>query len=193
MPAVAAAQRERTIPEIGKLRNGSTGHGDDLAHPAQIGVAHRNRAATPLAPCIGLDEGEVRIPSDIDPRQRRAGRCEKGGHLHLVALKQHHLDVEMRFLVKVMPHALPDRNHLRIICDGTYPDRPAHVASRSTLEIQMRSEQRYSQNGLADEVAQNIARRRHHCARMGIAEQSLDGRQGAWKTRRRHTPASPPT
>lgn len=37
------------------------------------------------------------------------------------------------------------------------------------------SEQRYSQNGFADEVAQNIARRRHDGARMGIAEQSLDG------------------
>src|SRR5205823_12681145 len=37
-----------------------------------------------------------------------------------------------------------------------------------------RSEQRYSQNGFADEFAQNVARRRHNGARMGIAEQSLD-------------------
>src|SRR5258705_7012117 len=40
-----------------------------------------------------------------------------------------------------------------------------------------RSEQRYSQNGLADEFAQNVARRRHNSARMGIAEQSLTCRR----------------
>ena len=51
---------------------------------------------------------------------------------------------------------LPDADHLRIICDGAHPDRPAHDCSCFS-----RSEQRYSQNGFADEFAQNIARRRH--------------------------------
>ena len=37
------------------------------------------------------------------------------------------------------------------------------------------SEQRHSQHRLADEFAQHVARRRHHSARMGIAEQALDG------------------
>src|SRR6266700_6903536 len=36
-------------------------------------------------------------------------------------------------------------------------------------------EQRYSQNSLADELAQNVARRGHHGAGVGVAEQTLDG------------------
>src|SRR5215216_2535376 len=63
---------------------------------------------------------------------------------------------------------------------GSYATAPTQIVRLMLLLAlrlkSMRSEQRYSQNGLADEVAQNIARRRHHCARMGIAEQSLDGK-----------------
>src|SRR5436305_2720573 len=125
MAAVAAAERERAVLEIGKLRYRSPGDGDDLGHPAHIRIAHGDRSATVVAPGIGLDKSEVRIPADVDARQRRAGRGEEGFDLRLVALKQHYFDGKTRFLVKVPPHALPDTDYLRIICDGTHPDRPA--------------------------------------------------------------------
>ena len=207
MAAVAAAEGQGAVLEIGKHGHRPAGDRDDLGRPAHVRIAHRDRPATVVAPGIGLDKGEVRIPSDVDARQRLAGHGEEGGDLRLVALKQHHLDRQARFLVKVSSHALPDTDHLRIVCDGTYPDRPAHDCfSPVTLDIQMRSirlpsaakrrsalasEQRYSQDWLADELAQNVARRRHHSARMGIAEQPLDGHD-AWKTPRLRTPASPP-
>src|SRR5713226_9580980 len=53
-------------------------------------------------------------------------------------------------------------------CDRSRSERDANVGIGAL-------EQRYSQNGLADELAQNIARRGHHSACMGVAEQSLDG------------------
>src|SRR6476646_3066826 len=49
--------------------------------------------------------------------------------------------------------------------------RPSAAKNRSAIQ----SEQRNSQNGFADEFAQNIARRRHDGARLRVAEQSLDG------------------
>src|SRR5262249_33298428 len=51
----------------------------------------------------------------------------------------------------------------------------SHFAAPPSGAALSPSEQRYSQDGFADEVAQNVARGRHHSARMGIAEQSLDG------------------
>ena len=126
MTAVAAAEGQGAVFEIGKRSDRPTGDGDDLGRPADIRIAHRDRPATAVAPSIGLDKGEVGIPSDVDPRQRLAGQGQEGGDLRLVALKQHHLDGQARLLVKVPSHALPDTDHLRIICDGTYPDCPAH-------------------------------------------------------------------
>src|SRR5258705_9546599 len=78
---------------------------------------------------------------------------------------------------------------------GSYATAPIQIVwlmiasrlSRSTLKCIIpiralpnraalsRSEQRYSQNGFADELAQDVAGRRHNSARMGIAKQSLDG------------------
>jgi len=40
----SAAKCERTIFHIGKRRNGTFSGGDDLCHPAEIGVAHGDRA-----------------------------------------------------------------------------------------------------------------------------------------------------
>src|SRR5258708_13179665 len=78
---------------------------------------------------------------------------------------------------------------------GSYATAPIQIVwlmiasrlSRSTLKCIIpiralpnraalsRSEQRYSQNGFADELAQDVACRRHNSTRMGIAKQSLDG------------------
>src|SRR5262249_45402764 len=69
---------------------------------------------------------------------------------------------------------------------GSYATAPTQIVcvmiasrlSNSASKLQRplsRSEQRYSQNGFADELAQNIAGRRHDRAGMGIPEQSLDG------------------
>src|ERR1700731_3079014 len=138
MAAVAAAERQRAVLEIGDRRHRAPGDRDDLGHPAYIRIAHRDRSAAVVAPGIGLNISEVRIPSDVDARQRIAGQGQEGSDLRLVALKQHDPNGEARFLVKVTSHALPDTHHLRIICDGTYPDRPAH-ASPVTLNILMRS------------------------------------------------------
>src|SRR5260370_37178493 len=54
-------------------------------------------------------------------------------------------------------------------CDQSRLPRAANGAALS------RSEQRYSQNGFADEFPQNIACRRHNSARLRVAEQPLDG------------------
>src|SRR5260370_8648597 len=140
MAAVAAAEGQGAVFKIGKRSNWPPGSRDDLGRPAHVSIAHRDRSATALAPRIGLDKGGVRIPSDVDVRQPLAERGQQGGDLRLVALKEHHLDGETCFLVKVPPHALPDTDHLRIICDGTYPDCLAHDCfSPVTLNIQMRS------------------------------------------------------
>src|ERR1700730_13143347 len=161
--AVAAAKGQGAALKIGKLGDRPAGYRNDLGHPAHISIAHRDRSATVVAPGIGLDKSEVRIPSDVDVWQGLARRSQQGGDLRLVALKQHDLDRDMRFLVKVASHAPPDPDPLRIICDGTYPDRPAHDCFSP-------SKQRYSQDGLADEFAQDISRRRHDSACMGVTE-----------------------
>src|SRR5258706_15558046 len=106
MAAVAAAERQGSVFEIGKPSNRPPGYRDDLGRPAHIAIAHRDRSATVVAPGIGLDIGEVRIPSDVDARQRLARQGQESSDLRLVALKQHHLDGETGFLVKVTPHAL---------------------------------------------------------------------------------------
>jgi hypothetical protein len=137
MPAVAAAKRQRPAFEIGKLGDRPAGDRDDLGHPANIRIPHRDRPAAMVAPGISLDIGEVGIPSDVDARQRVTGQGEEGSDLRLVALKQNDFDGEMRFLVKVPSHSFPNCDHLRIVCDGTYPDRPAHdCVSLLGLEIQ---------------------------------------------------------
>src|SRR5947209_3366652 len=121
----------------------------------------------------------------------------------------------MRFLVKIAPHSLPNRNHFRIVCNSSQPDCFAHSphpsvftaffktlcvfrtrqsqpqkgadAPRSTRTPCLRAErsasrpfcatfskQRNSQKQLPDELAQNIAGRRHDSARVRIAEQAFD-------------------
>jgi hypothetical protein len=92
MAAVAAAEGEGAVFKIGKRSNRPPGYRDDPGRPAHVGIAHRDRPATVVAPGIGLDIGEVRIPCDVDARQRLARRGQEGGDLRLVALKQHHLD-----------------------------------------------------------------------------------------------------
>src|SRR5262249_51940291 len=52
--AVSAAKRERPIFQISECRNRTASDGDDLGHPAEIGVAHSNRATGVSAPLIGL-------------------------------------------------------------------------------------------------------------------------------------------
>src|SRR5258706_13850858 len=113
MAAVAAAERQGSVFEIGKPSNRPPGYCDDLGRPAHISIAHRDWSATVVAPGIGLDIGEVRIPSDVDARQRLAGHRQEGGDLRLIALKQHYLDGETRLLVKVTSQALPDTDPLR--------------------------------------------------------------------------------
>src|SRR5262245_42656752 len=64
--AVPAAKRKCSIFQIGERGNWTAGDRDDLRHPAQIGVAHGNRAAAMAAPFIGLQVSEVRVPGDVD-------------------------------------------------------------------------------------------------------------------------------
>src|SRR5262249_545221 len=125
MPAVATAKRKSAIFEIGKPGDRPTGYRDDPGHPAHVCIAHRDRPARAFAPSGGLDKSEVCIPSDVDARQRIARPGEERRDLVFIALKQRHLHGETRLLVKVPPHALPDADHLRIVCDRTYPDCPA--------------------------------------------------------------------
>src|SRR5256885_16244313 len=104
----------------------------------------------------------------------------------------------MRFIVKVAPHPFPNRNHFRIVGDSSHPycfaHRPPRFASaafdktskytpclaKSARQgwghpsLRILSEERYSQQRLADELAQNVARWCHHSARMRITEQAFD-------------------
>src|SRR5262249_25376960 len=129
MAAVAAAESQLAALEIGKTGDGPAGDCDDFGHPAQIRITHRNRPAAALAPHVGLDIGEIGVPADVDARQGIAGRGEEGRDLRLVTLKQHHFDGQMRLLMEVAPHTLPDAHYLRIIGDGTHPDCSAHDCS----------------------------------------------------------------
>src|SRR5579871_1303049 len=140
MAAVAAAECKGTILEIGEAGYWPASYCDDLGHPAHIGIAHGDGSTTLVAPGIGLDKSEIGIPGDVDPWQRLTRRGEQRGDLHLITLKQHDFDRNMGFLVKVASHALPDTDHLRVIGDGTHPDRPAHDGSLlAKLNVKMRS------------------------------------------------------
>src|SRR5712675_123477 len=66
MAAVAASERQGAVLEIRKRRHRAPGDRDDLGHPTHIRIAHRDRSAAVVAPGIGLDISEVRIPSDVD-------------------------------------------------------------------------------------------------------------------------------
>ena len=182
MSAVPAANCERSIFQIGERRNGTSAHRDDLCHPAEIGVAHGNRAAGVAAPLIRLQVSKVRIPCNIDTWNCVARLGEERHDLGLVALKENDLNGQMRFLVKVAAHSLPDRHHLRIVGNSSQPDCFAHRLSQffcppcqdipwCGLDV---LEERHSQQRLPDELAQNVARRRHDSARMRIAEQAFD-------------------
>ena len=85
--AVPAAKRERSIFQIGERGNRTSANRDDLGHPAEIGVAHGNRAAGVAAPLIGLQVSKVCIPCNIDTRHGVAGLGEQRHDLRLVALK----------------------------------------------------------------------------------------------------------
>ncbi len=126
MAAVAAAERQRTISKSGERSDRAPTDCDDLGCPAEIGVAHGDRAAGMAAPHIGLQIREVGVPGDVDTRRGIAGRGQEGAYLRLVTLEQYDLDGDARLLVKVASHAFPDRHHLGIVRDGTHPDRSAH-------------------------------------------------------------------
>src|SRR5260370_6907289 len=85
--AVLAAKRQHPIFQIRERGNGASSDRYDFGHPAEIGVAHRDRATGMAAPLIGLKVGEVCVPGDIDTRQGLARLGEEGEDLRLVALK----------------------------------------------------------------------------------------------------------
>src|SRR5689334_10016993 len=130
------------------------------------------------APLIGLQVGKVCVPGDIYTRHSLAGLGEKSCDLRLIALKQHDLNREMRFLVKIVPHSLPNRDDLRIVGNSAQPDCFAHNPPPRNFTKNILStgllEERHSQKGFPDELAQNISRRRHHSPGVRIAEESLD-------------------
>ena len=57
----------------------------------------------------------------------------QGEDLRLVALKEDDLDGEVRFLVKVAAHALPNRNHFWIVGNGSQPDCFSHRPPQSLI------------------------------------------------------------
>src|SRR3954453_17175420 len=124
--AVPAAKCERSIFQIRERSDGTSRGCHDLCHPAEIGVAHRDRTTGMAAPLIGLQVGKVCIPGDIDARQGLARLSKERDHLRLVALKEYNLNGKMRLLVEIAPHSLPNRNHFRMVCDSAYPDCLAH-------------------------------------------------------------------
>jgi len=85
--AVSAAKCERPIFQIGERRNGTSANCDDLCHPAEIGVAHGNRAAGVAAPLIRLQVSKVCIPCNVDTWHYIAWLGEECHDLGLVALK----------------------------------------------------------------------------------------------------------
>jgi hypothetical protein len=72
MAAVAAAESQGAVLEIGKPGNRSTRYCDDPGRPTHIGIAHRDGSAALVAPGICLEISEVRIPGDVDAWQRLA-------------------------------------------------------------------------------------------------------------------------
>src|SRR4249920_2451500 len=69
MAAVAAAERQRAVPQIGERGDRPAAHRDDLGRPADIRIAHGNRPASVVAPRIGLQIREVGVPTDVDVRR----------------------------------------------------------------------------------------------------------------------------
>src|SRR6516162_9637640 len=83
-----------------------------------------------VAPYIGLKIREVRVPGDVDAGRMIAGAGQERANLRFVTLEQHNLNWQLRLIVKVAPHAFPNRHHLWIVCDSSHPDR-AHAVSSS--------------------------------------------------------------
>src|SRR5207244_2648451 len=97
-----------TLPAHGIPERAAEGAGNDLSHPAEIGVAHGDRAAAMTAPFFGLQVSEVGIPGDIDVRQRITCLREERDDLRLITLKEYDVHRQMRFVVKISPHPLPN-------------------------------------------------------------------------------------
>ena len=105
--AVSAAKRERSIFQISERRNRASASRDDLCHPAEIGVAHGDRAAGVAAQLIRLQVSKVCIPGNIDTRHGIVRLGEQRHDLRLVALKEYDLNGQMRFLVKIAAASPP--------------------------------------------------------------------------------------
>jgi hypothetical protein len=120
---IPAAERERAAAQIGERLHRATTHGQNLRHPADIRVAHCDRSAGARTPSVGLNEGEIRVPRDVDTRRPIARLCQQGRDLRLVALEQNDFDRELCILDEVAPHPLPDRDDLGIVGDGANPQR----------------------------------------------------------------------
>src|SRR5215469_8016614 len=87
VPAVAAPQRERSISQVRESINRASADRHDLGGPAEIGVAHGNGTTGVAAPLIGLQVGEVCVPSDINRRRGFARLSKQSKNLRLIALK----------------------------------------------------------------------------------------------------------
>src|SRR5262245_47384498 len=162
--------------------NRAAGRRHNLCHPADIGVTHGNWPAALAAPYIGLQISEIGIPGDINIRHAFAEGLQKCTHLRLIALEEDNFDRKPRFFMKIAAHAFPDRYYLWVIGYGANPNCSTHFGSsgaRRSVAIfvlgrpSSQSEQRQSEHSASDEFAQNVSRRRHDSAGMGVAKQPL--------------------
>src|ERR1700733_14988224 len=128
MPTIAAPQRQRAISQNSKPNNRSAANRHNLRHPPKIGIAHGDWLATMPAPLISLQVSKVRVPTNINPRQRIARASKERLHLRFITLKQHDLNRQPRLFMKIAAHAFPYRHYLRIIRNGAEPNRLAAFA-----------------------------------------------------------------
>src|SRR5437870_6880706 len=55
---------------------------------------------------------------------------EERDDLRLITLKEYDVHRQMRFVVKISPHPLPNRDHLWVVCNGSHPHCSAHNSPR---------------------------------------------------------------
>ena len=92
MTTVTAPERHSAISKVDKRSDLTPAGRHDFGLPSNICVTHGNRPAAMLAPSVGLQIRQIRIPGDVNPGGGIAGRSQEGADLHLVTLEQHDLN-----------------------------------------------------------------------------------------------------
>jgi hypothetical protein len=113
---ISGADADALAAQIGDRLHRPVGAHEHDAREIAIGIAHRDRLRAIRRSAMRMDPGERRVPCDVD----LAG--EVRGDLALVVVKQDEIEGQA-VGVEVSLEAIPDRDNLGIVRDGSEDER----------------------------------------------------------------------